>query len=65
MATFKCKVSGTIIVVSNEYDIKCMKRHPEYEEVSVQPESSSSNNERSTTSRVYSNGKQKKVIKDK
>lgn len=69
MAKFKCKASGTIVVVVNEYDIKCMRRHDEYEELKETKEASTPVvGESPVTSRVYKSGKQKqypqKVIKD-
>jgi hypothetical protein len=33
MAQFKCKLSGTQITVENDWDIKTMRRHPEYDEI--------------------------------
>lgn len=33
MAQFKCKLSGTQITVENDWDIKGMREHPEYDEV--------------------------------
>ena len=33
MAQFKCKLSGTQITVENDWDIKTMRRHPDYIEI--------------------------------
>ena len=33
MITFRCKLSGVFHTFETEYDIKQMRRHPEYEEV--------------------------------
>ena len=33
MPQFKCRLSGTQITVENDWDVKAMRRHPEYDEV--------------------------------
>jgi len=33
MALFKCNQSGTVVEFRDDYDIKTMKKHPEYTEV--------------------------------
>lgn len=33
MAKFRCKQSGNMFVFESEYDIKGLRKHPEYEEV--------------------------------
>ena len=33
MARFKDKASGNIFVFESDYDVKSMRKHPEYEEV--------------------------------
>jgi hypothetical protein len=33
MAQFKCRLSGTEITVENDWDIKAMRQHPEYDEI--------------------------------
>lgn len=35
MAKFKDKSTGNVFEFLNEYDIKSMRKHPEYEEVEV------------------------------
>lgn len=37
MAKFKCKQSGNVFLFESDYDIKSLRKHPEYEEVVEQP----------------------------